>query len=132
MGFIYSALSPCCPETTGIKPKVTQKVDEANTFNLMQQFFADFSNDNGIVVISAAGGLEYALESPKWNNSVYLLGIKGLEGEADMQVNGGNGDSRVSVQELMRYVSTRVPELTKGKQQPTSRRENLEFDWMLK
>ncbi|MCU0405243.1 MAG: caspase family protein, partial [Chitinophagaceae bacterium] len=48
-------------ETRGIKPKVTQKVDEANTFNLMQQFFADFSNDNGIVVISAAGGLEYAL-----------------------------------------------------------------------
>jgi WD40 repeat protein len=58
-------------ETRGFKPKVTQKVDEANTFNLMQNMFADFSNDNGIVVISAAGGLEYAFESPRWNNGVF-------------------------------------------------------------
>ncbi len=120
-------------ETRGIKPKVTQKVDEANTFNLMQQFFADFSNDNGIVVISAAGGLEYALESPRWNNGVFTYSVlKGLEGEADLPINGGNGDTRISVQELMRFVGNRVPELTRGKQQPVSRRENLEFDWWIK
>jgi uncharacterized caspase-like protein len=120
-------------ETRGIKPKVTQKVDEANTFNLMQQFFADFSNDNGIVVISAAGGLEYALESPRWNNGVFTYSVlKGLEGEADLPENEGNGDTRISVQELMRYVGNRVPELTRGKQQPVSRRENLEFDWWIK
>lgn len=41
---------------------------------------------------------------------------------------GGNNDRKVSVQELMRYVSDKVPELTKGLQQPTSRRENLDFD----
>lgn len=120
-------------ETRGIKPKVTQKVDEANTFSLMQNMFADFSNDNGIVVISAAGGLEYALESARWNNGVFTYSVlKGLEGEADKALNGGNNDYKISVQELMRYVSTMVPELTKGKQQPTSRRENLEFNWIIK
>ena len=120
-------------EKRGIQPKVTQKVDEANTFSLMQNMFADFSNDNGIVVISAAGGLEYALESARWNNGVFTYSVlKGLEGAADKELNGGNNDKKVSVQELMRYVSTMVPELTKGKQQPTSRRENLEFDWIIK
>ncbi len=120
-------------ETRGFKPKVTQKVDEANTFTLMQNMFADFSNDNGIVVISAAGGLEFALESARWNNGVFTYSVlKGLEGEADKELNGGNNDKKISVQELMRYVSAMVPELTKGKQQPTSRRENLEFDWILK
>lgn len=120
-------------ETRGIKPKVTQKVDEANTFNLMQNMFADFSNDNGIIVISAAGGLEYAFESPRWNNGVFTYTVlKGLAGEADTESDSGFKDNKISVQELMRFVSTVVPELTKGKQQPASRRENLEFDWIIK
>ena len=95
--------------------------------------FADFSNDNGIVVISAAGGLEFALESARWNNGVFTYSVlKGLEGDADRNINSGNNDQKVSVQELMRYVGVMVPELTKGKQKPTSRRENLEFDWIIK
>jgi uncharacterized caspase-like protein len=120
-------------ETRGIKPKVTQKVDEANTFSLMQNMFADFSNDDGIVVISAAGGLEYAFESPRWRNGVFTYSIlKGLEGEADISYEAGINDGKISVQELSQYVSKKVSELTKGKQQPTSRRENLEFDWIIK
>lgn len=120
-------------ESRGIKPRVTQKLDGANTFGLMQNMFADFSNDNGIVVISAAGGLEFALESARWNNGVFTYSVlKGLEGDADRNINSGNNDQKVSVQELMRYVGVMVPELTKGKQKPTSRRENLEFDWIIK
>jgi len=120
-------------ETRGIKPNVTQKVDEANTFNLMQNMFADFSNDNGIVVISAAGGLEYAFESPRWNNGVFTYSVlKGLSGEAAITYDSGISDNKISVQELMRYVGSKVSELTKGKQQPASRRENLEFDWIIK
>jgi hypothetical protein len=120
-------------ETRGIKPNVTQPVDEANTFSLMQNMFADFSNDNGIIVISAAGGLEYAFESPRWNNGVFTYSVlKGLSGEADLEDESGYTDKKISVQELMKYVSSKVPELTKGKQQPASRRENLEFDWIIK
>ena len=120
-------------ETRGIQPRVTQRVDEANTFILMQNMFADFSNDNGIIVISAAGGLEYAFESPRWNNGVFTYSVlKGLSGEADMDDESGFRDKKISVQELMKYVGTMVPELTKGKQQPASRRENLEFDWIIK
>lgn len=120
--------------TRGLIVNRTQKLSEANSFSLMQNLFADFSNDNGIIVISAAGGLEYAFESEKWHNGVFTYCvIKGLEQkEADKESEGGNGDGKVSVQELMKYVSNKVPELTRGKQQPASRRENLEFDWIIK
>jgi len=110
-----------------------QKLSDANSFNLMQNLFADFSNDNGIIVISAAGGLEYAFESDKWRNGVFTYCIlKGLiEKEADLEKYGGNDDGKISVQELMRYVSFKVPSLTGGKQQPASRRENIDFDWIV-
>ncbi len=110
------------------------KVSLNNTLELMQNMFADVSNSNGAVVISAAGGLEYAFESPQWNNGVFTYCVrKGIEElAADDDPESGNYDFDVSVQELMKYVSKKVSELTNGKQRPTSRRENLEFDWILK
>ena len=110
------------------------KVSLNNTLELMQNMFADVSNSNGAVVISAAGGLEYAFESPQWNNGVFTYCVrKGIEElAADDDPESGNYDFDVSVQELMKYVSKKVSELTNGQQRPTSRRENLEFDWILK
>jgi hypothetical protein len=55
-----------------------------------------------------------------------------LSGEADISYDSGVSDNKISVQELSQFVSKKVSELTKGKQQPTSRRENLEFDWIIK
>lgn len=105
-----------------------------NVFNLMQNSFADFSNDNGIVVISAAGGTEYAFESNQWKNGVFTYCVlKGLkEKEADEKSSLGYTDGKITVQELLKYVSTKVAELTRGKQRPTSRRENLDFDWVIR
>ena len=98
----------------------------------MQNLFADLSNSNGAVVISAAGGMEYALESAQWNNGVFTYCVrKGIE-EKRADVEGGNNDTKVSVQELQQYVSKKVSELTRGKQQPTSRRENVDFEWLLR
>lgn len=121
-------------EARGIILRQKSNLDEVSTFNLMQDMFADFSNENGSVVISAAGGLEYAFESANWHNGVFTYCVlKALtEKAADLKSEGGNGDGNISVQELMHYVSTKVPELTKGRQKPTSRRENIEYDWILK
>lgn len=115
--------------------KVKQsKVSLNNTFELMQSMFADFGNSNGTIVISAAGGLEYAFESAQWNNGVFTYCVrKGIEeSEADDDVDSGNFDGDVTVQELMKYVSKKVPQLTNGRQRPTNRRESLEYDWVLK
>jgi hypothetical protein len=40
-----------------------------------------------------------------------------------------NKDANVQVSKLRDYVIKRVGELTKGKQTPPSRKENLEFDF---
>jgi uncharacterized caspase-like protein len=99
-----------------------------NSFELMQELFNDVSKGNGSVVISAAGGKEYALEGDKWNNGVFTYCVlKGLSNGATDK----NSDGKISVTELKNYVSSEVQVLTNGKQKPTSRKENLENDWIV-
>ncbi len=97
-----------------------------NSFELMQQLFADLNKGTGAMVISSAGGAEYAYESADWRNGVFTYSLlEGLKtGKAD-----SNGDGRVTVMELREYVAYSVQKLTQGKQHPTSRKENLEFDF---
>jgi WD40 repeat protein len=99
-----------------------------NSFELMKEIFADISNGNGAVVISAAGGMEYALESNQWNNGVFTYSVLQAlkENKADADKNGST-----SISELKNYVSEHVQKLTGGRQKPTSRRENLDTDWTL-
>lgn len=116
----------------GIILKNAKRAADANSsYDMMQNLFTDLSTGNGAVIISAAGGMEYAFESDKWNNGVFTYCIrKGLEEEmADKD--GGNGDKYVDIAELKNYVSRKVSELTKGKQKPVSRRENIEFNWIV-
>jgi WD40 repeat protein len=115
-------------KSRAIAKKVVKKenIGLAASFELMKELFADLRRNNGAVVISSASGKEYAFESSEWANGVFtyavLEGIK--SGKADL-----NGDKTVSVSELRDYVSKRVQELTAGKQNPTSRTENLENDF---
>ncbi|MFM9943596.1 MAG: caspase family protein [Bacteroidia bacterium] len=97
-----------------------------NSFELMQELFSDVSKGNGSVVISAAGGKEYALESDKWNNGVFTYCVlNGLKSTTTDK----NADGKISVTELKNYVSAEVQVLTAGRQKPTSRKENLDNDW---
>jgi WD40 repeat protein len=107
------------------------KTDVNSTYELMQDLFTDISSGNGAVIISAAGGMEYAFESSTWNNGVFTYCIrKGIEEDrADKE--GGNENGNVDVEELKNYVSKKVSELTNGKQRPVSRRENIEFNWVV-
>ena len=104
-------------------------VDANSSYELMQSLFADLSAGNGAVIISAAGGMEYAFESDSWNNGVFTYCVrKGIEEElADKE--GGDSNHFVEVSELKNYVSKKVSELTNGRQRPVSRRENVVFDW---
>ncbi len=101
-----------------------------NSFELMQELFANLSRGSGAVVISAASGVGYALESAEWNNGVFTYCIlNGLKNEDGKIPADSNKDGQVSVSELKDYVSAEVERLTNGAQKPTSRRESLEFDW---
>lgn len=95
---------------------------------LMRDKFADLRQNSGAIVLSAAGGDEYALESREWNNGVFTYSVlDGLSGhKADL-----SQDGIVSAKELRSYVYGKVNELTKGRQHPTTREENLDLDFPL-
>ena len=97
-----------------------------NSFELMQLLFSDLRRGTGATVISSASGLEYAYEGEAWQNGVFTYAmLEGLKsGNCDL-----NKDGDVQVSELKSYVFDRVSELTNGKQNPTSRKENLEYDF---
>ncbi|MFZ6013746.1 MAG: caspase family protein, partial [Bacteroidota bacterium] len=98
------------------------------SFELMQELFANLSKGSGAVVISAAAGNSFALESDEWQNGVFTYALlNGLKSKsADANKNG-----EITVSELKDFVSREVERLTKGAQKPTSRRENLEFDFRI-
>lgn len=68
----------------------------------------------------------YALESNEWNNGAFTYAVFNVleNNAADL-----DGNEEVTVSELRSYVIGQVQELTKGKQKPTSRQENVEFDF---
>ena len=105
-----------------VKPKAGLQ----NSFDYMRALFADLSKGTGATIISAAGGMEFALESGDWANGVFTFAlIEGLTmGKADQDRNG-----KILVSELREYVGRRVREMTKGAQNPTSRRFNLRNDF---
>jgi uncharacterized caspase-like protein len=96
-----------------------------NSFELLQEDFADLRRGTGAVVIASAGGAEYALESEAWKNGVFTYALlRGLKGGARR-----DGDGRLRVSALRDFVRREVRRLTRGRQAPTSRRENLELDF---
>ncbi|MBN2891532.1 MAG: caspase family protein [Bacteroidales bacterium] len=104
------------------------KFGSQNSFELMKMMFADLRRGSGTTIISSAGGQEYAYESKKIQNGVftYVL-ITGLKSKkADI-----NKDGKIMLSELQDYVMKTVSELTRGHQNPTNRRENLDYDFII-
>lgn len=114
-------------KTKGGKTRKSKKqLGLQNSFNLMRELFADASSSNGIQVISAASGDSYALESDEWNNGVFTYAlIQGMQGMASDRDENNN----IYVSELRDYVIQEVYRLTDGRQRPTVRSENIEFDF---
>lgn len=99
-----------------------------NSFELMQELFAGLDKGTGTVVISAAAGKGYALESPKWNNGVFTYSIiNGLKNRAADK----NKDKQITISELKNYSITQVEIMTGGNQKPTARREAVGSDWRI-
>jgi WD40 repeat protein len=91
-----------------------------------QDWFADLRRGTGAAVISSSSGNEYSLEGEQWKNGVFTYALlNGLKNHgADI-----NKDQTVTVSELQGYVIDQVRKLTQGGQNPTVRRENLEYDF---
>ena len=105
-----------------------KNVNDINSFELSKIAFADIRESNGSIVISSAGGGEFAMEGEEWSNGVFTYSLlRGLKsGEADL-----NQDKRVMISELHQYLIYNVNRITKGRQTPTSRVENLNNDFRI-
>nr|WP_286670546.1 caspase family protein [Fodinibius salsisoli] len=101
--------------------------DKKDEFKLMKELFADF-NSTGTVIISAASGTGYALENDTWKNGVFTYSI--IQGLAEREADN-DGNYRITVSELKEYVLKKVEILTEGQQTPTTRQENVEFDFRI-
>jgi WD40 repeat protein len=110
----------------GAQSTASTSSEPAAALILQQDLFADLRRGTGAVVISSSSGNEYSLEGAQWSNGVFTYSIlQGLTaGRADR-----NGDGVVTVSELQSYVIDEVRRLTRGAQNPTARRENLDFDF---
>ena len=95
----------------------------------MKSLFNDYKRGNGAFVISAAVGKEYAFESKEWGNGVFTYSL--LNAMQDLTVDEYNNSQSVNISMLRDYIYEKVKELTNNQQKPTSRSENLEFDWVL-
>jgi WD40 repeat protein len=93
---------------------------------IQQDWFADLRRGTGAVVISSASGNEYALEGEEWHNGVFTYALlSGLKNHAA----DSNNDGVITVGELQAYVIEQVRKLTGGGQNPTVRRDNLDYDF---
>ncbi|AFL83252.1 WD40 repeat-containing protein [Belliella baltica DSM 15883] len=99
------------------KPKLGSK----NTFELMQELFANLNKGTGATIISASAGTEFALEKSSLANGLFTYSILELMQEYP----------EMNVSQLKDLVGERVLELSNGLQKPTSRKINMELDWKI-
>jgi len=96
------------------------------TAELLMEDFEDLRRGSGATVIGASAGSEFSYESSEWKNGVFTYAVlEGLtSGKADL-----NQDGEISVEELKRYSSLRVSDLTEGNQHPVGRGGNTDMDF---
>lgn len=102
------------------------RLSPSGSRRLLEGLFADLRRGTGAMVIAAAGGAEFAIESRERQNGIFtyavLEGLKSAKADID-------GDGQVQVSELRDHVIEVVPRMTFGRQTPTVRSENLTIDF---
>jgi hypothetical protein len=94
-----------------------------DSFTLMKELFSDLESRSGTIVISASGGMEYAMETEKYQNGVFTYSlIESLE---------NNVWNTLPISQLQKTVIDKVSERTLGLQKPTVRLGTLNYDWIV-
>jgi len=110
----------------GLTPLTVQQSPPPDIAPFLRDLLVDIGGGSGTIAIAAASGEEYAFEEK--GNGVFTFSV--LEGLRYRSADS-NRDGSVSVHELRAYVSDRVRYLTGGRQSPSPRQFNPEFDFVL-
>jgi uncharacterized caspase-like protein len=110
--------------TRGLTFASESEVNVSHT--MLQKTFVDLRASTGAIVISAAGGREFAIETDGEENGIFTASfIKGLQ-QGDL-----NQDGKVTVSELRSFTYDEVNRLSAGAQKPTARKHNLDVDFAI-
>ncbi len=110
---------------------VELKEENKSNFQKMNELFVNVRNNTGSVIISAAGGQEFALEAIEVDGKTIENGAFTYSVLEYLNSNKANSEA-LTVNKLKQYAEKRVDEITNGKQKPTSRQETMEVDWRLR
>ncbi len=107
--------------------KLEQKtVGSMNNIQMMKELFVDLRKGTGATVIASSGGAEFSMESDEWKNGLFtyclINGIRSKAADLDR-------DGTIYLSEVKNYVQNEVFKLSAGRQSPTSRIENLTYDF---
>jgi WD40 repeat protein len=110
----------------GIRGRQTHEAAEIN--QLMKQYFAGLQRGVGATVIASSGGLEAAIEGDRWQNGLFTYVLKDgiLNKKAD-----DDHDGTISVSEIQHYANREVATLSDNRQQPSSRIENRQSNFII-
>lgn len=104
-------------QVRGLKPRKKVQLDVLQQRRFVEEMFAlPSSGSEGVTILGAAGGGEFAQESKAWNNGIFTRClIEGLrDGKAD-----ANQDGEIKIGELKKYIAVKVPAMTQGQQKPS-------------
>ncbi|NDW13139.1 hypothetical protein D0T50_09560 [Bacteroides sp. 214] len=110
----------------GIKQKDALGAGQVN--ELLNDLFSDIRRGVGATILSSAGGAEVAVEGDHWQNGLFTFVLK--EGLSNKKADR-NGDGVITTGELHAYTRDRVVDLSQGRQQPTSRINNKQYEFTL-
>lgn len=114
--------------TAGANVRKKEAVGLKVSQEMVKELFADVRRGTGATVISSAGGAEFAMESSNWKNGLFtyclLDALENNKGDL-------NNDQKIFLSELQKYLQEKVEKLSKGRQVPTSRIENISLDFPL-
>lgn len=102
--------------------KLTHTSPRTYLLNRDRFLFNDLSRRSGAVVFSSSRGGEYSFETEELKNGVFTSSI--VQALRTKSVDG-DGNSKISVRELQRYVSRQVAAKTAEQQHPVIDRDNL-------
>ena len=102
--------------TRGMKVKAIPQPDAEQKKRYIEEMFSLSSGTEGLAILGASGGGEFAQESGEWNNGVFTRCL--IEGLRD-ELADDNADGIVNIGELKNYIARKVPEMTRGQQKPS-------------
>ncbi|MDR1225239.1 MAG: caspase family protein [Tannerella sp.] len=112
----------------GIKVRGKETHESAEINQLLKLYFADLQRGVGATVISSSSGLEVSMEGDDWKNGLFTYVLK--EGILNKKADE-NKDGTVTVSEMQLYTNREVSKISSERQQPSSRVENKQLDFVI-